>query len=427
VVRAYLPAQDIKDGVITIQIVEAVFGGTQLEGKAKRVSEKQILRRVEAQQTKGRLLNADALDRAMLLADDLPGVGVAGALSQGKEDGETDLILKLNDEALMNGDANLDNTGSRSTGRERFAANINLSSPFKLGDLLNSSLIHTQGSNYARLGYSVPVGAKGLRIGASASHLGYKLISSDFAGLGGKGTSNSAGIEASYPLIRSRLKNLYYSLNADHKSFDNEFSGATTSQYRLNNLSVGLNGNLFDNLGGGGSNAASLAVVTGRRINRIGTTDQRYSKLRYSFSRQQVISQQVSLLAALSGQESRNNLDSSERFYLGGASGVRAYPTSEASGSSGTLANIELRWRLPHDFSVSGFYDYGQVRNKDGSLSYSLEGAGLAAAWQSSFGLNLKASWARRIGDNPNPVITGNDQDGSLVNNRFWLTANQSF
>ena len=91
VVRAYLPAQDIKDGVITIQIIEAVFGGTQLEDKAKRVSEKQILRRVEAQRTKGRLLNTDALDRAMLLADDLLGVGGAGALSQGKEDGETDI------------------------------------------------------------------------------------------------------------------------------------------------------------------------------------------------------------------------------------------------------------------------------------------------------------------------------------------------
>jgi hemolysin activation/secretion protein len=91
VVRAYLPAQVIKDGVITLQIIEAVFGGTQLEGKAKRVSEKQILRRVEAQRTKGRLLNTDALDRAMLLADDLLGVGGAGALSQGKEDGETDI------------------------------------------------------------------------------------------------------------------------------------------------------------------------------------------------------------------------------------------------------------------------------------------------------------------------------------------------
>ena len=58
---------------------------------------------------------------------------------------------------------------------------------------------------------------------------------------------------------------------------------------------------------------------------------------------------------------------------------------------------------------------------------YSLKGAGLALAWQGNSGLNLRATWARRIGDNPNPTATGNDQDGSLVSNRFWLTASLPF
>ncbi len=77
--------------------------------------------------------------------------------------------------------------------------------------------------------------------------------------------------------------------------------------------------------------------------------------------------------------------------------------------------------------TVSGFYDHGRVRNDDGNPSYGLKGAGLAAAWQSSFGLNLKATWARRIGNNPNPTASGEDQDGSLDKNRFWLSASQSF
>ena len=38
VVRCYLPAQDIKDGVVTLQIVEARFGRTRVEGAATRVN-----------------------------------------------------------------------------------------------------------------------------------------------------------------------------------------------------------------------------------------------------------------------------------------------------------------------------------------------------------------------------------------------------
>ncbi len=48
-------------------------------------------------------------------------------------------------------------------------------------------------------------------------------------------------------------------------------------------------------------------------------------------------------------------------------------------------------------------------------------------AWLAGFGLNLKATWARRIGDNPNPTLAGNDQDGSLTKNRFWLQAKLPF
>ena len=48
VVRAYLPQQDIQDGIVTLQIVEAVFGSVKLEGRAARVASEQLLRNVSA-------------------------------------------------------------------------------------------------------------------------------------------------------------------------------------------------------------------------------------------------------------------------------------------------------------------------------------------------------------------------------------------
>ncbi|MEI7613900.1 MAG: ShlB/FhaC/HecB family hemolysin secretion/activation protein [Betaproteobacteria bacterium] len=446
IVRAYLPQQDIVDGVVTIQIVEAVFGGVKLEGApATRVSLSQIQRGIDAQQAVGAPLNADAIDRALLLADDLPGVAVSGSLREGTQASQTELVIKLADEPLLMGEATLDNTGSRSTGANRLSANLSLNSAMGMGDLLSANLIHAQGSDYLRLGGTLPVGAQGWRIGANASNMRYRLITEEFAALDSKGTSSTAGLEASYPLIRSRLQNLYFNASLDRKSFDNQANGVTSTNYQANSLSLSLSGNFFDKLGGGGANSASLALSSGQ-LDLSGSpnqaadaassqTDGSYRKLRYSASRQQVITDEISFYAALSGQWASKNLDSSEKFYLGGSSGVRAYPSSEAGGAAGQLLNLELRWRLPEGFNLTGFFDAGQVTvNANNSFTgaaalndYSLKGAGLTLAWQGNSGLNLKATLARRIGDNPNPTATGNDQDGSLVKNRFWLTASLPF
>ena len=100
---------------------------------------------------------------------------------------------------------------------------------------------------------------------------------------------------------------------------------------------------------------------------------------------------------------------------------------SEGSGSSGALFTVEPRWNFAENFQLSGFYDHGYVHNRDGAKNYSLKGAGLSLAWQSSLGPVLKGTWAHRIGDNPNPTTTGKDQDGSLHKERFWLTLSMPF
>ena len=184
VVRAYLPQQDIDQGIVTLQIVEAVFGGASIEGSAaKRVASEQILRGILAHHKTGEPLNADALDRALLLADDLPGVSVLGSLKEGAAERETALSLRVADEPLTAGYATLDNFGARSTGEERLNANLNLNSPLGRGDLLNGDLIHTQGSDYLRLDLSSPVGPLGWRVGVNASNLRYQLIATEFEAL----------------------------------------------------------------------------------------------------------------------------------------------------------------------------------------------------------------------------------------------------
>ena len=446
IVRAYLPRQEIADGILTIQIVEALFGGARLEGApATRVGTERLLRQVESAQAKGQPLNAALVDRALLLLEDMPGVLATGSLQAGPDEGQSSLLLKLADKPLVSGELGADNGGGRATGPTRVIGTVSLASPGGFGDFASATLVHTQGSDYARLGYTVPVGYDGWRVGANTSWLRYKVITPETAALDAHGTSATQGLEASYPLIRARRQNLVLALNYDHKSFDNRASGLVTTRYRLGEVSAGLSGNLIDAFGGGGSTGASLTLVGGK-LDLDGSPNQdadaittrtagNFSKLRYSLSRQQVLRSDLTALAALSGQYSSKNLDSGEKLYLGGSSGVRAYPSSEAGGSDGMMVNLELRKVFPANITLTGFYDWGKVTvNHDNRFvgaavlnDLSLRGAGIAMGWLAPAGVNLKATWARRIGDNPNPSATGQDQDGTLIQNRFWLQASLVF
>jgi hemolysin activation/secretion protein len=446
VVRTYLPAQDIAAGVVTIQVVEAVFGKVVLQGSGARlVNPEVVLRMFEAQQPSGALLNAEALDRALLLADDLPGVSVVGSMQEGASEGETDLLVKLSDEPRYVGDVSLDNTGARSTGAKRINANFSVNSPLGLGDLFSLNASKSSGSDYLRLSQTMSLGSSGLRVGANVSRLQYKLVSAEFSALGAKGTADSAGLEANYPVLRARTRNLFASLGVDSKKFSNHSAGAAVSVYSNHPVTIGLNGNAFDELGGGGANSASLSLAHGS-VNLNGSPSQAsdaatvqaagaYSKWRYALSRQQMLGDSLALYAAWAGQWAAKNLDSSEKFYLGGVYGVRAYPSSEAGGAIGQMLNLELRQRLAGGVNLTAFYDIGHVRiNADNQFSgasalndYSLKGAGLATGWQMDSGASIKATWARRIGANPRPTAKGSDQDGSLVRDRFWLSASLPF
>jgi hemolysin activation/secretion protein len=445
VVRAYLPEQDITGGTVTIQIVEAKFGALRVEGHTRRVSAERLKGIVETAQVPGTALNADALDRAILLIDDLPGLTASARLAEGQRQAETDLVLAVADGPSVSGSATADNAGARATGAGRLNANVSLNGPFGFGDRADVMLLGSQGSNYERAAYSVPVGRDGWRVGANASHLNYRIITSQFEALDAHGTSTTAGLEASYPLLRSRLKNIYVAFNVDDKRFDNDSAGATTTSYAIRSASAGLYGNLFDTLGGGGANNASITLEQGQddlagspneAADGLTTrTAGSFQKLRFSASRLQFVTERFSFYAGLSGQVSSKNLDSSEKFYLGGAEGVRAYPENEGGGAEGVLVNLEARERLPANFDATGFLDWGSVRvNENNHIagaatpnSEEFKGVGLSVGWTAHFGLSVKASLAHRIGSNPNPTSTGDDQDGSHIENRVWLQASMPF
>lgn len=450
--RAYLPKQEIDRGIVTIQIVEAVFGNAFIQGQEpQRIEASRLVEMAEANLRKGQALHANDLDRTLLLLDDLPGVSVAGNLTQGQNDGETNLAISVIDDALLTGNATLDNQGARATGFERLSLNLNLNSPARMGDLLSTNFMQTRGTDYVRGGYSLPVGTDGARVGVHASSLKYKVLTSyDEKSTGTRGTADTAGFDASYPLQRSQLSNVNLTWSYDDKTLENYASDILNSNYKIKANSVGLNSNSIDNWGGGGSTSA-YATVTQGRVNNEGSANAQadadgartagsYSKLNVGLNRLQSITADLSFYAAVSAQVTSKNLDSSERMYLGGATGVRAFPASEAGGAAGRTLTLELRQRLDNAFTLTGFYDYGHVTvNKhnanasDGKAisavnSYALQGYGASLAWQDSKGIELKATLAKRSAPNPNAdTTTFMDGDKTKYTTRLWLSAGIAF
>ena len=452
VVSAVLPEQDISDGEVRITVTNAVFGGVTMRGgEAVGLRLPNIESYITEQQTPLQPLRTAALERAMLLIDDLPGLSANGVLRAGQYAGETDLLVQLEPSARHGGEISLDNTGARSTGYQRVLANWNKSGLLTWGDQFSANLVHTftayqsDGSDYQRVNYSLPLGYDGLRLALGGSVFSYRLVSSEFSGLGFYGDSDAWDLELTYPLLRQQSKNLYLMARAEHKHFDNQGAGTTVSRYRVEEQSWGVRGNLYDDLGAGASSAGSLIVGSGFLDLRDSPTESTdatttatngtFTRLRYSLARDQGLGRGFSVFAALNGQTADKNLDSSEKFYLGGSNGVRAYPSSEGSGYQGFVLNLEARWKPTADWQLAALYDYGYVTvNHDNSYSgastlneYALKGYGLSAAWRGQHKQTLALTWARRIGDNANATTAGKDQDGTYYRERFWLTASLAF
>ncbi len=446
--RAILPPQDLSEGVLTVDVIESVFSKVEIEQELEDLPNTQahVSAIIEAQQKVGEPLNSKSLDRALALANDLPGMSAQGSLRQGREAGETELLLKLYQGRTRQAELTTDNGGSRSTGAIRLMASLTWFNPNDLADMLNVVAVHTRGSDYARLAYSVPVGADGWRMGMNVSAMNYEVVVGEQGMVGAVGRAVTQGMEWVYPLLRADDRSATVTVTADAKKFQNTSAqGLLMSDYEAKVMAAQVAGFPRDLNAGGGTGTYSLQLSHGN-INLDGSLSQQtdattvqtegvFNKVRVSGTWQQSLTTQTSAFISYTGQLADKNLDSSEKMQLGGMNGVRAYPTGEGSGTDAQLIQLELRHNLESGINLTGFYDWGQLWLQH-DPSYpggpqnnrnTYKGFGASIGYTNDDGVNFKATWARKQGHNPNPTQTGNDQDGTRDRNRYWLQVTVPF
>jgi len=453
--QATLPQQNITDGSIEINILEAHFGGTTYlpmgNGDKPYIRESRVMDIVYPSSKVNGPLDLKRLERGILLANDLPGIGVGANLKPGEEVGHTDVEVQIENRARFSTSMLADNYGSRSTGYERVMVSADLLNPLRLGDDLNATFLKTAGTDYMRFNYSLPIGNDGWRVGTNATYLEYEVITIEYKSILPVGHSAGFGLEATYPIHRARDKNLNLEFNYDTKTFqNNDMSSGVISDYYTRIFSTALSGDFVDQwLLDGATNNSKFTFDHGKNDLKTSpnfSTDLSnshthgiFNRAQLSFRRDQFLKNDYTLVIKGSGQWADHNLDSSQKFYLGGPTGVRAYPASEGSGSEGYLLNLELKKDLPFNLTASIFYDEGYVRQNVDNFdaegrkinalnNFKLKGYGLEFSWRTPFKSNIFFTYAKRDGTNPNrDQDSGKDQDGTLYKDVFWLRAVASF
>ena len=433
VAQAYLPAQDVRDGAVTIAVLEGRYGSVTLRNQTK-------LSDALANDLLGGLNSGDTiaiapLESRLLLLSDIPGVNVKSTLVPGAAVGASDLIVDVTPGRGVSGNVEADNAGNRYTGEYRVGATVNFNNLAGRGDVLSfRGLTSGSGLNYGRASYQAQFGRA--TAGVAYTALNYRL-GKEFADLQAHGTAEVASVYASYPLIRSRNTNLYALVDFDAKTFQDKVDtiGAVTDK-KARVLMASLYGNRRDGFGGGGMNSYSLTATAGDLDIRTpaalavdaatARTNGDYGKLGYFAARLQRVTDRVSLYGAINGQWASKNLDISEKLGLGGMYAVRAYPVGEAYADEGYVVNLEARLLLPK-FSQSmpgqmhliGFVDTGSVTlHKNpwaaGDNSRTLSGAGIGLTWAEYNNFSVNMYWAHKLGSE---VATSAPD----ANSRFWI------
>lgn len=375
--RALLPEQQIEGGAVRILVIEGFISEiaiTQDIGPARAQVEALLapLRGVKP-------INIEAIERRLLLANDLNGVVVRGTLQPAAEERGASKLVITTERRPLDVSLVVDNRNSPYTGENEAILRGSLNSFTGNAGTLSlqaKSAFPYRREHLAQIGYEQSIGSNGLTANVAAlgskSNPGRELIP-----LQVESQVLFAAATVAYPLIRSRLMNLHIDGTFDYSDLDTDVLDRPYTRDRLRVLRLGMTYDRTDTWRG--VNAGRIAVSQGLDIfnasepasdvlSRFGGRSD-FTKIGLQFVRLQTLSDDFSLLASLSGQITWDALLASEQLGLGGPEFGRAYDTSEISGDKGVAGVLELRYRpsfanvLWNAAQFFVFYDVGKVWN----------------------------------------------------------------
>jgi hemolysin activation/secretion protein len=438
--QATLPPQDIKDGVVTIAVLEGQYGNVVVRNHSRLSNS--VANRLVDDLHAGDTVDIKPLESSLLMLSDLPGVEIKSTLTPGASMGAADLLIDVTPGRIVTGTIEVDNSGNHYSGEYRLGGSANLNNPFGVGDVATLRIMSSlDGFSYGRASYQLQIDRASLGVAFTA--LKYEL-GKEFESLEAHGTAQISGLYGRYPILRRRNANLNVIANLEAKEFRDELdvvSPAVVSRKKTQIAMLSLVGNkkMQGDDNQGSAINYSLTWTTGNlslldaQANNSGAgtaAEGHYDKLGFSGAYLKAFSindkTTFSLYTSVSGQWATDNLDSSEKMSLGGVNSVRAFPEGEAPVDEGYVITVEARLpfaipKIAGRWELAAFGDAGS-----GNLSVdplvgqnnrrTLSGAGVGLNWSWGRYFYLRTNYAHKLGS----AVATSVPDS---NSRLWVNA----
>ena len=352
-VRAYVPPQRVRDGVFTINVVEGYLGGVTVQG-----GDAETRRDIDGYLKDAMLSRPPRLstvERALLLTNDIPGVGATGILKPSPDKpGASDLVVDIAQPPITGG-LTVDDRGSRFSGIWTVQGDVEVNSIFG-ADQLSATVTSSPSSLEQIAGtlrYRRAIGDDGL-IGTLVGTLTHGEPGSTLSAFHVLTDSWAAGGRLTYPLIRSRAETLLLDGGFTAQDARVDVAGPVShDQWRVIDLGGsyqrgGLLGNgvwttTFDAaqglpiLGATANGAPTLSRLGGH-------TD--FTKLTGSTRVVLPLFDSFSTALNLQGQVAFDRLITGEQIAFGGTQIGRGYDPGAITGDHGLGGSAELRYDI---------------------------------------------------------------------------------
>ncbi|MCM8760830.1 MAG: hypothetical protein NC938_07570 [Candidatus Omnitrophica bacterium] len=344
IAACFIPPQDVKEGVVSMRVVEAKMGELQIkQGKYFSKKRTEYYWRIPENE----VLRYDRISRSLQFMNKNPDRNVKAALHAGKKPETTDVLLDVATNFPLHVTATLDNEGAPSTGKIRSGVGFVENNFVGLDDTLLGG--YTGGKNFGGIYvyHRVPITNFGTTI------------------LYGYSQTRSFPKKDYAPFeISSRQENYSVFLYQD-LFYKDEYKGEVSAGVDMSNKRVvsGAGGDLnvdrlrvlsgsFTLIGKGMGNSTSIKPSIYQGLNWLGARRQSrfssrqaqntFTKATLNMNFRQALVKNFQASVKFNGQWASEKLMPQQEMYLGGIDSIRGYPSGDYLADSGFYSNWEL-------------------------------------------------------------------------------------
>lgn len=396
--QAYIPQQELKDGVVKIIVSEGKLDKIEVKGNKRYKAQDIILRMKRVKDEPA--VSEQTLERTLNELNETMGVTVKSILRPGDLPGTSNLILDVAERPPYTYSFDSDNFGSRFTGKNRFGLNVSAGNTLFFGDQI---FVRGMRSDLGQISlspsYLLPLNSYGstLKLGFAYSE---QKLGESLTALNAGGNSQLYNIEVAHPVHRTKTSQFKIRLVVDYKYFHNTMLGETSTEDKILDAYVGFGGSFSDRFMG--NNFFDIKVQRGIKnfnenpafISRAGGSANNIVSHLDASRFQGTGFFNTYFMMKFAGHVADRRGFSPDIFSVGGFGSVRGFTLGEYSGDKGFTASLDyvipVPWKLPlgiegltldRVLSVSSFIDHGQnffINPIAGELHRSIIGVGTA-------------------------------------------------